>query len=168
MLCRSTAQQQAECPWVTSPCTLLFLLLPLPPSFFFLSSHGCQYLPWPTKSFMKNIIHASDFTALQVSLLFSAMFWCLQVHSLRAHAAASYLRCSSRVKWKRGWPRLDPNNYLGHVCVPYATITRSASWDYMRAACAHTCTHTNTDMRFNKLVHATAEQSRAEQSISVH
>lgn len=80
----------------------------------------------------------------QVSLLFSAMFWCLQVHSLRVCATASYLRCLSRVKGKWGWPRLESNNYLGHVCVPYAITAGSASWDYMHAACAHVHTRANT------------------------
>ena len=105
----------------------------------------------------KNIMHAPDFAALQVSPLFSATLWCLYVHSLcvrmgvcvRVCATASYLPCLSRVKGKWGWPRLESNNYLGHacvrvcVCVPYATITGSSSWhDDVNAASARMCTQT--------------------------
>ncbi len=183
MLCSSKAQQQAECPWVTSPHTLssslsslslylsLALSLSLSHSFSWMSvSPLAHYL----KSFHRNILHAPDFAALQSPAGFStlpAMFWCLFVRTVSVFicvcvcTTASYLRCLSRVEGKWGWPRLDSNNYLGHVCVPHAIIAGSASWDYMHAACAHTCTclhtHTHTHTQLNKHMYTLSWRLRA-------
>lgn len=124
MLCSSKAQQQAECPWITSPYTLssssFFSFLTL--SF---SLHLClmdvSVSPGPLlKEPFQNHYTDTRFLQLcslqQVVLLF---LWCFGACLRKCVCEPQLATCGAMVtcwggKW--GWPRLDSNNYLGHVC----------------------------------------------------
>lgn len=111
----SRAQQQTECPWVTSPCTLLRPALP--PSL----------LPWWTPvsalAYHSERFHRKPLTCYSISSSavsrrsFRALSRRHDVFIGLAHSCsrlpAVLVTCDA--KW--GWPRLESNNYLGHEYV---------------------------------------------------
>lgn len=148
MLCRNKPQQQAKCPWITSPCTLWSP--PISISALLFSWMSVSPLSHSSKSFHRKHYACIGFCSSAVSSRFLHFsLQCFGVFVCIAYLPAVLVTCKG--KW--GWPRLDSNNYLGHVCVfvcvPYATIAAPASWDSTYAVL---CTHVHKDTQMSKLV----------------